>query len=135
MSSPSPKWRIPDAPPPRPVPASAKRKTDNLVGATSDFELQTLIKQTQDKPVIVDFGAAWCDHCKGILPAFVRMTQEFSKPLFVLTDVDNVPTESKDIRYTPTFSFYNKGRKVDELYGVNQQQLRDHIWLHTPDYS
>lgn len=110
--------------------------------------------------MVVDFGASWCDHCRGMLPAVMGLTEKFAKHLFVLADVDSVPDTAADVRYTPTFSFYRRNRKVrlhtttyppapgglcaadggngirrgrvqvDEVYGVNQQQLHDHIWLH-----
>mmetsp|Transcript_17926 Transcript_17926/g.30129 ORF Transcript_17926/g.30129 Transcript_17926/m.30129 type:complete len:146 (-) Transcript_17926:247-684(-) len=125
------KWKLAEGVAPEPLPAVARRKNENLVGAKNDDELRNLIKNTASRTVVVDYGAPWCEHCKAVLPAFVKMTQEFVRPLFVVTDVDTVPTVSKDVRYTPTFSFYSRGKKVDELYGVNQQQLRDHIWLHS----
>lgn len=37
----------------------------------------------------------------------------------------------KGVTYTPTFAVYKKGRKVDQFFGANEQQLRDHIWLHS----
>lgn len=33
------------------------------------------------------------------------------------------------ITHTPTFAVYRGGRRVDQFYGAQQQQLRDHIWL------
>mmetsp|Transcript_12905 Transcript_12905/g.24567 ORF Transcript_12905/g.24567 Transcript_12905/m.24567 type:complete len:140 (+) Transcript_12905:93-512(+) len=125
-------WKLTDLPSPEAAAyTAAPSPFSNITGARNDVELQDTIKSTGNRTVVVDFGAAWCDHCKGVLPAVIKMTEEFTKPLFVLTDVDAVPETSKDVRYTPTFSFFKKGKKVDEIYGVNQTQLRDHIWLHS----
>lgn len=62
--------------------------------------------------MVVDFGASWCDHCRGMLPAVVALTEAFPRPLFVLTDVDQVPETAADVRYTPTFAFFHRNRKV-----------------------
>mmetsp|Transcript_16153 Transcript_16153/g.35102 ORF Transcript_16153/g.35102 Transcript_16153/m.35102 type:complete len:140 (-) Transcript_16153:322-741(-) len=124
-------WRVSKNTAPTPLPSAGPRKNKNLVGARTDDELTGLIKKTDSRTLVVDYGAPWCEHCKHILPAFVKLTQKFTRPLFVVADVDSVPEVSKDVRYTPTFSFYSRGKKVDEIYGVNRQQLQDHIWLHS----
>ena len=47
-----------------------------------------------------------------MLPAVMGLTEKFAKHLFVLADVDSVPDTAADVRYTPTFSFYRRNRKV-----------------------
>lgn len=49
---------------------------------------------------------------------------------FVMADVDRMPEMAHDIRYTPTFSFYVNGKKVDEIFGSNRRQIGDRMWLH-----
>lgn len=34
------------------------------------------------------------------------------------------------LRYSPTFAFYRKGKKVDVLVGKDAQKLADRVWLH-----
>eukprot|EP00898_Chlorokybus_atmophyticus_P002634 jgi/Chlat1/3371/Chrsp23S03716 len=105
----------------------------NYTGAGSDDDLADILASAgPSRTVVVDYGASWCDHCKGMIPAFVRLSSQFVDTLFVVADVDRVPRTSADIRFTPTFAFYRNGRKVDEIYGSNVQRLRDHIWLHSP---
>ena len=47
--------------------------------------------------------------------------------------MDTLPETGKDIRFTPTFSFYRGGVKLDEITRTSPQQLRDHVWMHAPD--
>lgn len=58
-------------------------------------------------------------HCKA----------QFPRTRFVLADADYLPELAGDVRYTPTFSFYLRGRKVDEFVGTDVQTLRDRAWL------
>ena len=52
---------------------------------------------------------------------------------FVLADVDTLPDSAKDVRFTPTFTFYRKGKKIDEITKTTPRGLRDHAWMHADD--
>jgi thioredoxin-like negative regulator of GroEL len=39
----------------------------------------------------------------------------------------------RGITCTPTFAVYRQGKKVDQFFGANPQQLQDRIWLHSQD--
>ena len=52
---------------------------------------------------------------------------------FVLAQMDYMDTELKGIRYSPTFTVTHRGRRVDQFYGSEAQQLADHVWLHSED--
>mmetsp|Transcript_63994 Transcript_63994/g.202485 ORF Transcript_63994/g.202485 Transcript_63994/m.202485 type:complete len:137 (-) Transcript_63994:1171-1581(-) len=106
------------------------RNQDNLFGVKTDEELREVMKDAGDRPVVVDFGAPWCDHCKEMIPHFMKVSEEHPKAIFAIADVDRVPEISKNIKFTPTFAFYKKGKMVDEIFGANKQSLRDHLWLH-----
>ncbi|ACO62260.1 predicted protein [Micromonas commoda] len=83
--------------------------------------------------VVVKYGAAWCKHCPMMLPEFGAAARRHPEAHFVLADVDTLPETGKDIRFTPTFSFYRSGVKLDEITRTSPQQLRDHVWMHAPD--
>ena len=83
--------------------------------------------------VVVKYGAAWCKHCPMMLPEFGAAARRHPEAHFVLADVDTLPETGKDIRFTPTFSFYRGGVKLDEITRTSPQQLRDHVWMHAPD--
>ena len=83
--------------------------------------------------VVVKYTSEFCHLCSSILPTFAKMSETFQSHLYVVADADACREMSAGMRYTPTFAFYNKGRKVDELVGINQQHLRDRLWLHQPD--
>eukprot|EP00271_Cylindrocystis_brebissonii_P023684 TRINITY_DN9967_c0_g1_i1.p1 TRINITY_DN9967_c0_g1~~TRINITY_DN9967_c0_g1_i1.p1 ORF type:complete len:140 (+),score=29.52 TRINITY_DN9967_c0_g1_i1:218-637(+) len=106
-------------------------KNDNLRQASSDEELDRYLKEAsaQKRPVVVNYGAAWCHACKQMLPTFVNLSSEYSNPLFIYAEADKCSVATKDIPYTPTFQFFRNGQKVDEFYGAGAQRLRDRVWM------
>jgi len=86
----------------------------NVVGASGDAELRQVLDDAhqQGRPVVVQFGAQWCEHCKIMLPNFVRMAKAHDEPIFVIANVDNCFETAKDVVYTPTFAFYKDKKKV-----------------------
>jgi thioredoxin-like negative regulator of GroEL len=49
---------------------------------------------------------------------------------YAVGQVDYMNHAADGVEYTPTFIVYKKGKKVDQFYGANAQQLYDHLWLH-----
>ena len=106
----------------------------NLSAVRSEEAFQrTLWEKGRDGLLVVKFGASWCTHCAGMLPEFGAASREYPDAHFVLADVDTLPETAADVRYTPTFSFFHKGRKVDEITKTTPRGLRDHMWMHAPD--
>lgn len=106
------------------------QERENVRRARSERELREAMRESGDRVVIVEFGAEWCEHCRLATPAFLDRAAEYKGAVFVLADVDGLPSSAMAIRYTPTFAFFKGGRKVDEVAGINTQQLADHCWLH-----
>lgn len=51
----------------------------------------------------------------------------------MVAQLDFMQQEAKDIKFTPTYAFYKQGKVVDQFWGSDPQQLRDHIWLHSAE--
>jgi len=116
-----------------------RERYPNVKSARTDDEFNALVRRRKeerdedgrDDLVVVDFGAVWCEHCRGMLPAFLGLADAYPGHTFVVADVDRLPIAADAIRYTPTFSFYRRGRKVDEFFGGTEQKLQDRVWLHS----
>ncbi|XP_024176912.1 thioredoxin H9 isoform X2 [Rosa chinensis] len=83
----------------------------------------------EDKLVVANFGASWCNPSKSIAAAYSELAAKHPSILFLTLDVDDLAelSTSWDIKATPTFVFLKNGRQVDTLVGGNKQELQKKI--------
>ncbi len=86
----------------------------------TDSNFQELVLNS-DKPVLVDFWAAWCGPCRMLGPIIEELHDDFQgKAIVGKVDVDNNQQVSMDygIRNIPTVLIFKNGEVVDKLVGV-----------------
>ncbi|MCC5924152.1 MAG: thioredoxin [Crocinitomicaceae bacterium] len=74
-----------------------------------------------DKPVVVDFWAAWCGPCRMVGPIIDEMHEEYQgKAIVGKVDVDQNPGVSAKfgVRNIPTILFIKNGEVVDKSVGA-----------------
>lgn len=72
-------------------------------------------------PVVVDFGAPWCQPCRAIEPAMRELAGEYEGRLVVgAVNVDEAPELAARYGITgmPTLVFFQGGREVGRLRGA-----------------
>lgn len=102
---------------------------ENLLHVTDeDFEAEIL---KSEKPVLVDFWAAWCGPCKAIAPTIEALAEEYAGQIRVAKlDVDNNPKSAMKfgIKAIPTMIMFKDGEVSDQITGaVGKAQLEEAI--------
>ena len=74
-----------------------------------------------DKPVMVDFWAAWCGPCRMVAPIMDQLTAEYAgKAVIVKVDVDSNQKFAAEygVRNIPTVLVFKNGEVVVKQVGV-----------------
>ncbi|MFD0363527.1 thioredoxin [Nocardia sp. GCM10030253] len=94
----------------------------NIAAITDDsFERDVL---EHDKPVLVDFWAAWCPPCRMIAPVLAQIADERAASLTIRTiDTDENPAAMRDyqVMSLPTLILFRDGKPVQAFIGARSK--------------
>jgi len=85
-----------------------------------DSNFEQIVLQAE-KPVLVDFWAAWCKPCLIVAPILDELAEEYSDKInFVKVDVDQNPktAASYNIMSIPTLLIFKNGEPVSNIVGA-----------------
>jgi len=89
----------------------------------TDENFEEVIKGA-DKPVLVDFFAAWCEPCSVLGPILDKVVEDFSgKITLAKVDVNSAPkiATAFNVDRIPMVALFNKGLPVGAFIGVRSE--------------
>ena len=91
-------------------------KTDNLKEIISE-----------NRKVIVQYGASWCGVCRVVKPRFDALSQETKDVSFIYVDAEEHPNsrELADIQNLPTFAGFVDGKLIYQKAGGNEAAIKE----------
>ena len=89
------------------------------IKAATDDTFEALVLNN-DKPVVVDFWAAWCGPCKMVAPEMEKLAEKYDGVVDVVkVDVDANPRLSQafGIMSIPTIAYFKPGAQPQGVVG------------------
>ena len=101
-----------------------------LITEVNDSNFEEVVLKNE-KPVVVDFWAPWCQPCRIIAPIIEELAREYDgKVVFTKLNTDeNIQTTMRfGIRGIPTLLIFKDGKEVGRIGGARPKpQLKEEI--------
>ena len=102
------------------------------IRVATDANFEELVLKSE-RPVVVDFWAAWCGPCKMVAPEMEKLAEKYAGAVDVVkVDVDANPMISQkyQIMSIPTIAFFKPGQQPQGVVGFRPlEQLEQEFGL------
>lgn len=104
---------------------SAAAPAGNKPLEVTDANFEQVLKEAGDKPVLIDFWAAWCPPCRMLAPTIDALAAE-ADGRYVIgkldTDANQATAGRFNISGIPTMLLFKQGQLVDQIVGLAPRQ-------------
>lgn len=99
-------------------------KQEYIVDIDETNAARWLIEESQQRPVVIDFWADWCEPCKMLMPILEKLADEY-QGAFVLArvnaDSQQMIAQQFGVRSLPTVMIMQDGQPVDGFAGAQPE--------------
>lgn len=110
--------------------------TDYIVNIDETNAAALLIDESNNRPVVVDFWADWCEPCKVLMPMLEKIAHEYQGAFLlakVNADEQQAITQQFGVRSLPTVMVVQNGQPVDGFAGAQPEaQVREMLSKYLP---
>ncbi len=110
-----------------------------IIEVTAENYQSTVIEQSRQVPVLVDFWASWCQPCQMLMPVLAKLADDYQGK-FILAKINTEEQQALaaqfGIRSIPTVKLFRNGEPVDEFAGaLPEAEIRKFLDKHIPRES
>lgn len=82
---------------------------------------------TENKKVMVQYGAGWCGNCKITKPKFKKMAETNEDIVFVYVDAEKLPNSRQfaEVSNLPTFAGFVNGKLIKQNQGNKVEIIQE----------
>ncbi|BDX04949.1 thioredoxin [Planctobacterium marinum] len=110
--------------------------TSNIVNMTPDNFQQIVLEESQQRLVMIDFWADWCEPCKSLMPVLEKIAAEYPQDLLlakVNCDEQQAISMQFGVRNLPTVILVKDGQPIDGFAGAQPEgEIRALLEKHLP---
>lgn len=115
---------------------NALEAATNIVDINEQNAQQILIQGSQEKVVLIDFWADWCEPCKQLTPVLEKIAQDYANDLILAKincDEQQAIAAQFGVRSLPTIVVFKDGQPVDGLAGLQPESaIREMLAKYLP---
>lgn len=98
--------------------------TNDLMDVTAQTFATAVLAESEQRPVLVDFWAAWCQPCQMLMPVLAKLVDEYAgkfRLAKVNSDEQQALAAQYGVRSLPTVLCFRHGQPVDQFMGVQPE--------------
>jgi putative thioredoxin len=108
----------------------------NVINITVENIQADLLQRSEEKLIIIDFWADWCEPCKQLMPVLEKLAQEYAEQVVLAKincDEQQAIAMQFGIKSLPTVMLFKDGQALDGFAGMQpESEIRAMLDKHLP---